>query len=281
MDLFRRRRPEEASRAIEDGRLQEDRLIGQELVPVPAPPMREVEVTRTVEAVTYREEVEVRNEEGDPRDTSPELIQDFGSAGDVQPSMERPLATTTFQGGELVRSQEARGLREGQSGSKAAGAVEEPMSPIVPEALWPGGPQQQVPPVYGPPLFSFDQLRKLQELYASAPQIYGQPATMEVRRPQFLETEETTLRARLKEIEDEKIQEKMKESEKSVQEEENRALKEMMMKMKEENDQLRKLVGSLASAEGTRETTAAHQQQRQSFARRRTTRVRRRYMPSL
>ena len=245
--------------ALEDGRVQEDRLIGQELVPVPST-TGGVEAARTVEAETFRGETEVGDDEHEQKDTSPELIQDVGPSAGAQSSLGRSLMTAVPRGGDLVGSQETRGQRGMQSGERANGAGEDPMSPLVPEALWPGGPLQQVPPVFAPPggavmqpLFNFDQLRKLQELYASAPQVYGQQDTTEVQRPQFLEIEEDALRARLKEIEDKKIQERKKDHEKSVQDEENRNLKEMMMKMREENDQLRRLVGSLAGVDGARE----------------------------
>ena len=175
--------------ALEDGRVQEDRLIGQELVPVPST-TGGVEAARTVEAETFRGETEVGDDEHEQKDTSPELIQDVGPSAGAQSSLGRSLMTAVPRGGDLVGSQETRGQRGMQSGVRANGAGEDPMSPLVPEALWPGGPLQQVPPVFAPPggavmqpLFNFDQLRKLQELYASAPQVYGQQDTTEVQRP--------------------------------------------------------------------------------------------------
>ena len=85
---------------------------------------------------------------------------------------------------------------------------EDPLTPLVPEELWPGEPTSQVPPIYGPaggqqgvplpvPLFSFEQLKTLQEMYGAAPQLYGTGGSPEVARPRFLEDEETTLRTRL------------------------------------------------------------------------------------
>ena len=251
--------------ALEDGRVIEDRIIGQEMVPSNT---RGVEVTRTVEVVTYRDEVESKDHEHEQKDTSPELIQDVDPAATSSLSMARPFVNPSFQGGNPVEDPGSRGDSGWRQGQMAAGARgEDPMSPLLPEALWPGGPSQQVPPIYGPasagmspPLFNFEQLRKLQELYAAAPYIYGQQTTTEVKRPQFLEDEENTLRARLREIENKKIEEKKKQEEASVQDEENRSLKEMMIMMKKENEQLRQLVVSMSAAGDTRGSTAVQKE---------------------
>ena len=222
MEFFRKRpaSSEEQDRdflALEDGRREETQLIGQELVAAVAP--RRVEVTRTKETLTYEQEAEPQvREEGAESQRVPE--PEATSSGSM--AMSRPLAVTpTKENVELDMH-----------------------TPQVQSGAWPGGPVGMTPTVYGPPsagsaptgtsqpLFTYAQLKRLQDLYGFAPQLYGpQVSSVEpVHRPDFLEDEETVLRMRLKEIEEKK----KKEDEASVKSEEARALKEMLAKTMQE-----------------------------------------------
>ena len=230
----------EGPAAIEDGTEEESRMIGQEMVPF-----------RGVEAV-----------EEEQRDAvSPELIRDLGPSTSLgESAQERALVTSS-----AVEAQEDRASRVRPIGVEKA---EEVMSPVQPEELWAGGPTSNTPPVYGPqgglpaaPLFNFDQLRRMQEMYMAAPHVYGALGTSEVRRPVALEDEEASLRMRLKEIEDKK-----KEEQASSSVEETRNLKEMMLKMKQENDQLRQmLMMKNGAVEASRGTPAHQRTQEQEF----------------
>ena len=121
----------EGPRAIEDGAEHETRLIGQELVPVVdgSEPvrMREEEVQRG-EGVAPIGEEQVDA-------ASPELIQDLGytTRGMMASGGERTHQTA----GELRQD---LALRSSSTGGEKA---EEPMTPLVPEELWPGGPTSQ------------------------------------------------------------------------------------------------------------------------------------------
>ena len=230
MEFFRRSQPpvEEHDSdflALEDGRREETRLIGQELVPV-AP--RRVEVTRTKETVTYEEDAEQRMKgEQQVRDVASGSQKDLEAELQVSSALARPTATTPT----LEKTEE------------------DMRTPQMPSGAWPGGPSMATPPVFGPsagssqPLFSYSQLKRLQDLHGLAPQLYGPQvlAAEQVSRPGFLEDEEVALRLRLREIEDKK----KKESEGSQD------LRDMLSKTMQENEYLRQLLaaGSLGKEE--------------------------------
>ena len=261
MEFFRSRRSSgpEGPRAIEDGMEEEPRLIGQELVPS----IRGVEVTRLRETVTYRSEAEAVEDQEQREVTSPELIQDTEQSALVSMTSAARERMRTEGLAPETREESGFGMRP-VGGSRG----EEMMSPVQPEELWPGGPTRQTPPIYGPqggmpsaPLFNFDQLRRMQEMYLSAPQVYGAMGSSDVARPAFIEDEEAALRMRLKEIE-----EKKREEQASFNTEENRSLKERMLKMEKENDQLRQMLVSMNEMrEGPRGTPGMQRNQEPEF----------------
>ena len=251
MGFFRRRRDTDPDDrdflALEDGRIQEDRLIGQELVPANGP--RRVEMTRTREVLTFGEEPEQRAREGGATagvDGS-QRIQDSEVEG-APSALTRPTASASMPERRTLEVEAASGAREEralEAVSGSGGAEGEMRTPQVPSGAWPGGPSMTTPPVFGPsagssqPLFSYSQLKRLQDLHGLAPQLYGPQvlAAEQVTRPGFLEDEEAALRLRLREIEDKK----KKESEGSQD------LRDMLSKTMQENEYLRQLLAAGSS----------------------------------
>ena len=117
-----------------------------------------------------------------------------GRPGELEPMMTMGASTGIPNGGGLT------------STAMQEHAVEKGM-----DGVWPGGPMTARPRSFGPtkmpspggPLFDYEQLRRFQELYESAPGIYGQTQPKEVSRPEVLQEEEE-LQRRLAEIQDQK-----------------------------------------------------------------------------
>ena len=124
-----------------------------------------------------------------------------------------------------------------------------PALPDVERTTWPGGPTTGIPSSFGPPealqaalvapLFDVGQLRRLQDLQESAPQLYGKVVEKEVRRPDSLRKEEEELQNRLMEVQRQrKEQEEMKLKSEAARE----AEKDMLMQLLEENAKLKEMI---------------------------------------
>ena len=89
------------------------------------------------------------------------------------------------------------------------------------------------------PLFDHDQLRRLQDLYESAPQLYGRVEEKNVPRPDSLRKEEEELQNRLMEV-----QRKRKEQEdrKAMEEAAKEAEQDVLRQVLEENAKLKEMI---------------------------------------
>ena len=134
---------------------------------------------------------------GESEGLLPEEVQGNGLGG--RPGELDPMVTTGVSSGTP------------NGGGLASTAMQEQAVEKGIEGVWPGGPITVRPRSFGPtmmpspggPLFDFEQLRRFQELYESAPGIYGQTQPREVSRPEVLQEEEE-LQRRLAEIQDQK-----------------------------------------------------------------------------
>ena len=255
--FIRRRRaaanPPEPVEAIEDGPLEENRLIGQELVPVfpMTPGAREGQVLQEglqdrgdlVAPIEVVEERVVRMTRAGLARANGSGLEDLHQdehlrvgrhelpggdqqvglrpglpEGDLQVGLRRELHGGIHQGalrhGLSRGDQQADGLPGGDDSGEVQGQ-ENGEQQVGAMGTWPGGPVAAIPKAFGPtsvmtpgpsepPLFDYEQLRRFQELYSAAPQLYGQEPEANVARPDFLDEEESELRKRLLEIEKKK-----------------------------------------------------------------------------
>ena len=229
--LTMRQRRTTGSLPLEDGREVEDRLIGQEMVPViPMTPAAELSVGSGTEvaARTMQSPLEVSPDGDEQRPNGglqPNGAQgdDLGRlGGDRHGSMAGTRPTTRMDGdGPGGREGHNQGLSQGDD--QRDRGVRDPGRPVLPQGddrAWPGGPLAAMPMSLGPrgqerswseaggedhqPLFNLEQLKTFQDLYEAAPNVYGRVQDREVSRPTFLEKEEEELQRRLAAIQEEK-----------------------------------------------------------------------------
>ena len=255
------RRPTPASVDVES--MAEGReLIGQELVPVTAPvPVIPLTPSATsglggeLEAGRAGDHQFAGGQGGDqqlallphgdvPRGGEsegllPEEVQGNGSGGrpgEVEPTMNVGISTGIPNGGGM------------SSTATPENAVEKRM-----DGIWPGGPMTARPRSFGPammpspggPLFDYEQLRRFQELYESAPGIYGQTQPREVGRPEVLQEEEE-LQRRLAELQDQKRREQEEWEQRQLRAQQERLEKEFRQHQRgienREQEMLRKVM---------------------------------------
>ena len=240
--------------AIEDGTLEESRIIGQELVPVfpMTPEARDLhapeeglqdhgDLVAPVEVVEERMVRRMRAGLVRANGSGPEDLQQDDSSrgalrhdlpggdqpvghrhglpgGDPQVGLRRELPggdqQVALRHGLPRGDQQADGLPGGDGSGEVQGQ-DNGEQQVGAGGTWPGGPMAAIPKAFGPtsvmtpgpsepPLFDYQQLKRFQELYSAAPQLYCQEPETSVARPDFLDEEESELRKRLLEIEKKK-----------------------------------------------------------------------------
>ena len=238
-------------------------LVGQELVPVV--PMTPSAVGGTVNGRSPTEDgaldvyttqvvtetVEVRRATEAVMDATDSGGQDLGqSFGGGMLVRTRPTARTMAPSHELPQRDDY-GHQEGQ-------------------AIWPGGPMSGAPRSYGPmpagadeqrrivsaseqgPLFDYEQLRRFQDLYEEAPQLYGRQDIPVSKRPDFL-AEEEELRRRLVEVQEKRR--RAEQEQKKAQQEQS-----TLVKVMNENARLKEMISQMMDKDkGTPEKTVASQ----------------------
>ena len=169
---------------------------------------------------------------------------------------------------ELLDGEEG-GLRGGEMANGGHGRErghdhELPALPDVERTTWPGGPTTGIPSSFGPPevpqtalvapLFDVGQLRRLQDLQESAPQLYGKVVEKEVQRPDSLKKEEEELQNRLMEVQQRRReQEEIRMKNEAARE----AEKDMLMQLLEENAKLKEMIWEMKRTKPTSEGSVA------------------------
>ena len=246
---------------MEEERLVEDRLIGQELVPIiPMTPAAELSVDSG--ALEVNEGSVGSRPNGGPHPLGAEGDDSRHRGGDQQEVTTGARLATVLDGeghgGRRVHDQELP-----LSDDQGHRGVHDSGIPVLPQGdgrAWPGGPMAMRPTSLGPsthgdqgwedaggsyqPLFNLEQLGRFQELYEAAPNVYGKVMQREVSRPTFLEKEEEELHRRLAAIQEEK---RLRE----VQEGKSKAMNQdvendgILKKVLEENSKLKEMIWEL------------------------------------
>ena len=149
---------------------------------------------------------------------------------------------------ERVRDEQGRALRHGE-GIGVTPATSVAASGAGQELVWPGGPTTWRPQSYGPvgtgghggPLFDYEQLRRFQELYDSAPGVYGVTTDEQVARPDVLREEEE-LQRRLAELQELKRQARQEQEQRFAKMQQEKKVAETREGVPMDQDKLRQMI---------------------------------------